>query len=78
MAKGGTTPVICKIESFEPDPLQYKPGKPHICPINLFVQVDVPNEFFQATIPSGLPSGAKCLTMKGFHHLRRVLHGLER
>jgi hypothetical protein len=74
--KGGTRPIICKIENFEPDPVQYKPSKPHIAPKELYVVVNVPEKYF--TTAKGLPKTAQVLTLEGFSKLRKVLSGLER
>lgn len=76
MKKGGTTTIIFKIESYEPDPQQYKPGKPHLAPEALYVSVDVPDKYF-ISVP-GLPKGAKCLTLAGFQKLTKILIGVER
>ena len=73
---GGYRTVVLRIESLEPDPQQYKPGKPHLCPEALYVSVDVPEKYF-TTVP-GLPKGAKCLTLAGFHKLTKILLGIER
>jgi hypothetical protein len=72
--KGGYRQIICKVESFEPDPSQYKPGKPHILPIDLFVAVDMPEKYF---VQETKPPKTNCLTIQGFHKLRNILLGGE-
>ena len=67
--------IKCKIESFEPDPAQYKPGKPLLRPTNLYVDVNVPVKYLAAD-PSD-KTGTH-LTLEGFHKLTKVLIGLEK
>ena len=71
-----TIPVYFHIESFEPDSIQYKPAKPHILPINLYVRLDVPEKYFVDN--PDVPKGGKCLTERGFSKIRRVLDGTEK
>lgn len=75
--KGKTRPIIFKIESYEPDVEQYKPAKPHVCPIDLYVLVDVPEEFF---VPGAKLQNKKidCLTLDGFLKLRKFLIGAKK
>jgi hypothetical protein len=73
--KGGTRRIYFKVESFEPDPVQFKPGKPFIRPNDLYLALDVPEEYF--LVAQGLPKGSNCLTEKGFHKVRKVISGLD-
>ena len=74
--KGGTRQVFFKIESVESDPSQYKPTKPHLCPKELYVVIDVPEKYFSSA--KGLPKTAQVLTLSGFHKVCKALLGLER
>jgi len=74
--KGGTRRIIFKIETFEPDPVQFKPGKPLIRPENLYMALDIPEEYF--LVASGLPRDANVLTDAGFRKVRKVISGLDK
>jgi len=74
--KGGTRSIFFKVESMEPDALQYKPSKPHICPKELYVVIDVPEKYFSSA--KGLPKTAQVLTLSGFHKVCKALIGTER
>jgi hypothetical protein len=71
-----TIPIYFKIESFEPDPIQYKPSKPVLRPDNLYVRLDIPAKYFITN--SGTPKGTLCLSERGFAFVRRVLSGIEK
>ncbi len=74
--KGGTRRIIFKIETFEPDPVQFKPAKPLIRPENLYLALDVPEEYFLKE--QGLPRDSNVLTEQGFRKVRKVISGLDK
>jgi hypothetical protein len=74
--KDKTIPIYFKVESFEPDPVQYKPAKPVLHPMDLYMRLDIPDKYFIKD--SGIPKGALCLSERGFSFIRRVLSGIEK
>jgi hypothetical protein len=74
--KDKTIPIYFKVESFEPDPVQFKPAKPVLKPQDLYVRLDVPEKYFIKDL--GSPKGSLCLSERGFSFIRRVLSGLEK